>query len=64
MLALTRKTDESILLRIPGRDNPVTIKVMTAKDGSARLSFDADRDIIILREELDGNPEYPIRPAG
>jgi len=64
MLALTRRNNESVLLWIPGRDNPVVVQVMTAKDGSARLSFDADRDIIILREELDGNPEYPIRPAG
>ena len=64
MLALTRRDNESVLLWIPGRAVPVTIKVVTAKDGSARLSFDADRDILILREELNGNPEHSIRPAG
>ena len=64
MLTLKRKAFESILIRIPGRSMPVVVKVMSAINGSAKLSFEAEDDIIILREELNGNPAYTVRPAG
>jgi len=64
MLTLKRKAYESILIRVPGRDEPIVIKVMAAMNGSAKLAFQAEKDILILREEIDGNPAYPFRPAG
>ena len=64
MLTLKRKSSESILIRIPGRDKPVVVTVVTSMPSSAKLAFEAEDDIIILREELDGNPAYSVRPAG
>ena len=64
MLTLKRKAFESIMIRIPGREKPVVVKVISAIKGAAKLSFEADDDIIILREELDGNPTHTVRPTG
>lgn len=64
MLTLKRKAFESIMIRIPGRENPVVVKVISAIRGAAKLSFEADGDIIILREELDGNPTHTFRQTG
>ena len=63
MLALTRKVSESILLRVPGYEKPVTITIVAVREGSVKLAFDADSDILILREEIDGHSTYSFRPT-
>ena len=47
MLMLTRKLGESIVI-----DGNITITLMEAADGKARLGFDAPRSVTIYRTEV------------
>ena len=53
MLVLSRKKDETVILRIPGRQD-IQI-VVTRIDGrnKVRLGIVADKDVTILRSELE-----------
>jgi len=53
MLVLSRKEDECVIIRIPGRTNPIKVVLVEPKDDRARLAFQADLDITIDREEID-----------
>lgn len=58
MLMLSRKTDQSITLRIPGHDD-VVIKIVDLKNNQfgklvARVGIDAPREIEIVRNEIIG----------
>ena len=51
MLVLARKLDEVVVIKIPDRkDIRVMVTDITRK--TARLGFEADEDIVILREEI------------
>lgn len=52
MLALLRKVEEEIHIRIPGRPQPIVIKVLSLGGRRVRLGLSADADIEILRGEL------------
>lgn len=59
MLVLTRKLRESIYMKIKLKDNTekeVCIKVVDIGSKKIRLGIDADKDVIILREELLAKP--------
>lgn len=52
MLVLDRKREEEILLRVPGRQEPIVVKVLWVGERRVRLGVAADADIEILRKEL------------
>jgi len=64
MLVLTRSTHETIVILIPGRPQPVEIKVVEVRGGKVRLGIEAEGDIIVHRNEvyqaiLQGQSEVP-----
>lgn len=59
MLVLSRKKDQSILLKVPGRK---TIQITVTKIDNrnrVRLGIEADPEIIVVREELENHQEKP-----
>ena len=53
MLVLARTTGEGIVIRIPGYEVPIVIRVVHAGDSKyIRLGFEAPVDIDIIREEM------------
>lgn len=53
MLVLSRETNETIILTIPGRENRVTIRVVEIRHGDkVKIGIDADRDITCHRGEI------------
>lgn len=56
MLVLGRTRDESVEIDVPASDVPRKIKVMVCDihhGKNVRLGFEADKDIVILRTELE-----------
>lgn len=53
MLVLSRKKDETIIVRIPGRDDIKLTVVRIDNMNKVRIGVEADKDVIILRSELD-----------
>lgn len=52
MLVLSRKRNEVVVIRHPGLPAPIRIIVSETRSKLARLSFDADPSINIVREEI------------
>lgn len=53
MLVLSRKANEKIFVAVPGRENPIVVQIIRVRDdGVVRVGIEADRDIVIAREEL------------
>ena len=52
MLVLSRKKDESIVMRIPGRDDIRLTVVRIDNMNKVRIGVEADKDVVILRSEL------------
>ena len=53
MLVLSRKKDEAIILRVPGHDDIRLIVVRIDNMNKVRLGIEAERDVVVLRSELD-----------
>lgn len=53
MLVLSRKKDETIIVRIPGRDDIRLTVVRIDNMNKVRIGVEADKDVVILRSELD-----------
>ena len=53
MLVLSRKKDETIIVRIPGREDIKLTVVRIDNLNKVRIGVEADKDIVILRSELD-----------
>ena len=53
MLVLSRKKDETIIVRIPGRDDIRLTVVRIDNMNKVRIGIEADKDVVILRSELD-----------
>ena len=53
MLVLSRKKDESIVLRVPGRDDIRLTVVRIDNMNKVRLGVEAEKDVVVLRSELD-----------
>ncbi len=51
MLVLSRKKDESILLKIDGMDD-IALTVVRIENGRVRLGIEASGDVTIVRSEL------------
>jgi carbon storage regulator CsrA len=53
MLVLSRKKDETIIVRIPGREDIKLTVVRIDNLNKVRIGIEADKDVVILRSELD-----------
>jgi carbon storage regulator CsrA len=53
MLVLSRKKDETIILRVPGREDIKLTVVRIDNMNKVRLGVEADKDVVVLRSELD-----------
>ena len=53
-LVLTRKENEAVYI-----DRHIKVKIIEARNGYVKLSFDAPNHIEILREELVDSPAQP-----
>lgn len=51
MLILYRRTNEEIVLKIPGYSD-VTLKFLRCENNSVRLGIEAEKRILIMRSEL------------
>lgn len=58
MLVLARKEEERIIIRVPGRKEPITLKVLEIRPDKVRLGLVADQEVTIDREEVDNKKEY------
>ena len=61
MLVLTRKTSERLVIRVG--DKEIVVTLVETDRGRCRLGITADRDVVILREELVGTPADTRRQA-
>lgn len=57
MLVLARLLRQRIAIQVPGRTEPIWVSVQEIEPGKVRLGFVAEKDVMILREEL-------YKPAG
>lgn len=53
MLVLSRKKDESIIVRIPGQEDVKLTVVRIDNMNKVRIGVEADKEVVILRAELD-----------
>ena len=53
MLVLSRKKDETIIVRIPGREDIKLTVVRIDNMNKVRIGVEADKDVVVLRSELD-----------
>jgi carbon storage regulator len=51
MLAITRRPGESIVIELPTGER-VSVAVVRVRGNHVRLSVEAPRDVIVVREEL------------
>lgn len=52
MLVLSRKKDEAIIMRIPGREDIRLTVVRIDNMNKVRIGVEADKDVVVLRSEL------------
>ena len=62
MLVLSRKKDESIIVRVPGKDDIHITVVRVDNMNKVRLGIEADKEVVVLRSELDSR-EPPVAVA-
>jgi carbon storage regulator len=55
MLVLNRRIEESVVITVGG--HKVTVTLLTCADGKARLGFEAPKEVLILRKELESKEE-------
>jgi len=59
MLVLSRKQDEKIVLKVPGKDDIAITIVRIDNQNRVRVGIDASKDVIVLRSELEGKRLAP-----
>lgn len=52
MLVLSRKKDESIIMRIPGHEDIRLTVVRIDNMNKVRIGVEANKDVVVLRSEL------------
>lgn len=52
MLVLSRKTDETIILKVPGHEDIRLTVVRIDNRNKVRIGIDADKDVVVIRSEL------------
>ena len=53
MLVLSRKKDESIIVRMPGREDVKLTVVRIDNMNKVRIGVEVDKEVVILRAELE-----------
>ncbi len=53
MLVLSRKKDETIIVRIPGKEDIKLTVVRIDNMNKVRIGVEAEKDVVVLRSELD-----------
>jgi len=62
MLVLSRKKDETIILRGPNMEDIRITIVRIDNKNKVRVGIEADKEITVLRSELSGRSEAPKEP--
>jgi len=57
MLVLSRKKDETIILRAPNMDDIKITIVRIDNKNKVRVGIEADKEVTVLRSELSGRSE-------
>ena len=57
MLVLSRKKDEKIILRVPGREDIEITVVRIDNHNRVRIGIDAEKEVLVLRSELQTKSE-------
>ena len=52
MLVLSRKKDEKIIIKVPGREDIEITVVRIDNHNRVRIGIDAEKEILVLRSEL------------
>jgi len=60
MLVLSRKKDETIILKVPGHKDICLTVVRIDNMNKVRIGIDAEQDVVILRSELDTNHSIAV----
>ena len=60
MLVLTRREEQSIVIRVPGVHEPIVVMVLSVRrrghsTNGVRLGIAAPRSVVVDREEVDDN---------
>jgi carbon storage regulator CsrA len=65
MLVLSRKKDETIILKAPGMDDIKITVVRIDNRNKVRIGIEADKEITVLRSELaaEGTEQLPSAVA-
>ncbi|MEL7623603.1 MAG: carbon storage regulator [Clostridiales bacterium] len=63
MLILSRKVNESLIISVPGQEEPIEIVVTELNSGQVRLGIQASRGCKIWRKELFLTEEYNKQAA-
>lgn len=63
MLILSRKVNESLIISVPGQEEPIEIVVTELNSGQVRLGIQASRGCRIWRKELFLIEEYNKQAA-
>lgn len=53
MLVLSRKKDETIILRTPGQEDIRITVVRIDSHNKVRIGIEAEQEVLVLRSELD-----------
>jgi len=61
MLVLSRKKDETIILKIPGQEDIAITVVRIDNYNRVRIGIEAEEKVLVLRSELDDKPK--INPS-
>jgi len=56
MLVLSRREEESILIRCPNGGPDIEVKVLQIARNSIRIGFDAPKEYVVVRTELLDRP--------
>jgi carbon storage regulator CsrA len=60
MLVLSRKKDEKIILKVPGREDIEITVVRIDNHNRVRIGINAEKEVIVLRSELQDNKAETI----
>ena len=52
MLVLSRKKDEKIIIKVPGREDIEITVVRIDNHNRVRIGIDAEKEVLVLRSEL------------
>lgn len=61
MLILARKPQESVYIEVEGRE--IKVLVLATGTGQCRLGFEAPKDVVIVRDEVENKAIRRVAPT-